>query len=85
MTAAIDKDGHWHLMVAMDGRMTIGDGNGQWQGCGETMVQCRRLEATVQCTTASAAAMDNNHGQQPWRQWWTMEMALDNGSGQWVV
>jgi hypothetical protein len=45
MAAAMDDSGHWHLMVAMDGKMTImfnGVGNGQQQGGGQMMVQCQR-------------------------------------------
>jgi hypothetical protein len=73
------------LMVAMDGKMKIafnGVGNGQQQGGGHMMVQCRRWVATVQWTTATAVVMDNGTGGSGQR--WTMERALDDGSGQWT-
>jgi hypothetical protein len=50
MTAAMGEGGCWCLTVAMDGKMKImfdGVEDGQWQGGGQTTVQCRQWVATV--------------------------------------
>jgi hypothetical protein len=65
MTAAMDNGGCWGLMVAMAGKTKIafdGVGNGQQQGGGQIMLQCRQWLGTVQWTTAMAAAMDSGNG-----------------------
>jgi hypothetical protein len=80
MMATMEDGGLWHLTVAMDGKITVvfdGVGNGQRQGGGQTMVQCRRWIATVQWTTANSSS----DGQWPRQGQWTMETALDNGGG----
>ncbi len=53
-------------MVVMDGKMkiTFNDvGNGQWQGGGQTKVQCQQWVGTVQWTTERAAMMDSDDGE----------------------
>ncbi len=55
-TAVLDNGGHWHLMVAMDGRMTIAFGgvsNGQQGGGGQM---------TVQPVVGSKSATDDGNG-----------------------
>jgi hypothetical protein len=61
----MDNGGCWLLTAAMDGKMKIvfnGVGNGQWQGGGQTMVQCRWWVGAVRWTTAMAAAMGSSNG-----------------------